>query len=91
MIFADASGVGRSTCVAASCIKGVRCRVAHRGESFRGWNLSPDAGFILRAEAPEDWKQLIETCADEVRRNASSGCPEPGCVAAGQPARKLAC
>src|ERR1700680_2622383 len=41
---------------------GVLCRVAHRANAFT--TEGTDA-FTLRAEVPEDWKQLLETCVDE--------------------------
>jgi SAM-dependent methyltransferase len=47
---------------------GVRCRVAHRGSSFT--TEGTDA-FTLRAEVPEDWKELLETCADEAQSVSS--------------------
>ncbi len=61
LVFADETGLGEQL-VTQLRGAGVRCRVAHRGDSFA--KNGTDA-FTLRAEAPEDWKQLIETCADE--------------------------
>jgi len=61
LVFADASGLGDHL-AAQLRASGVRCRVAHRGSSFA--KNGTDA-FTLRAEVPEDWKQLLETCADE--------------------------
>jgi acyl transferase domain-containing protein/acyl carrier protein len=61
IVFADASGLGDQLAVQLRAI-GVRCRVAHRGSAFT--TEGTDA-FALRAEVPEDWKQLLQTCADE--------------------------
>ena len=61
LIFADTSGVGDRL---ASRLRasGARCRVARRGSDF-----APDGigAYKLRAEAPEDWKRLLETCAGD--------------------------
>ena len=61
LVFADASRLGDqlATQLRAS---GVRCRVARRDGAFT--TEGTDA-FTLRSEVPEDWKQLLETCADE--------------------------
>jgi acyl transferase domain-containing protein/SAM-dependent methyltransferase/acyl carrier protein len=61
LLFADASGLGNRL-AAQLRISGVRCRIAHRGPAFV--ELGNDA-FMLRAEAPEDWTKLLESCADE--------------------------
>jgi len=61
LVFADASRLGDQLAVQLRA-SGVRCRVAHRGSSFT--TEGTDA-FTLRAEVPEDWKQLLETCVDE--------------------------
>ena len=61
LVFADETGLGDQL-AAQLRASGVRCRVAHRGDSFA---KNGTDGFTLRAEAPEDWQQLIETCADE--------------------------
>jgi acyl transferase domain-containing protein/SAM-dependent methyltransferase/acyl carrier protein len=61
LVFADESGLG-DLLAAQLRSSGVRCRVAHRGGSFT--NEGIDA-FTLRAEAPEDWRQLLETCSDD--------------------------
>ena len=61
LVFADASGLGDQLAVQLRS-SGVRCRVAHRCGSFT--TEGTDA-FTLRAEVPEDWKQLLETCVDE--------------------------
>jgi acyl transferase domain-containing protein/NADPH:quinone reductase-like Zn-dependent oxidoreductase/SAM-dependent methyltransferase/acyl carrier protein len=61
LVFADTSGLGDQLAVQLRA-SGVRCRVAHRGSSFT--TEGTDA-FTLRAEVPEDWKELLETCVDE--------------------------
>ncbi len=61
LVFADASGLGDQL-AAQLRTSGVRCRVAHRGSTFA---LEENDAFTLRAEVPEDWKQLLDTCADE--------------------------
>jgi acyl transferase domain-containing protein/acyl carrier protein len=61
LVFADASGLGDQL-AAQLRASGVRCRVAHRGSAF---TTEETDAFALRAEVPEDWKQLLETCADE--------------------------
>lgn len=61
IVFADESGLGDEL-AAQLRAGGVRCRVAHRGSAFAA--KGADA-FTLRAEAPEDWKQLLDACADE--------------------------
>ena len=61
LVFADESGLGDQL-AAQLRATGVRCRVAHRAGAFA--TKGTDA-FTLRAEVPEDWKQLLETCADE--------------------------
>ena len=59
LIFADGSGLGARL---ASRLRerGARCRIAYRGSRFA--NDGTDT-FSLRAEAPEDWKQILEQCA----------------------------
>ncbi len=61
LVFADSSGLGENLATQLR-FSGVRCRVAHRGTAFK--SEGADA-FTLRAEAPEDWKQLLQSCADE--------------------------
>ena len=60
LVFADGSGAGDRL---ASRLRatGARCRVAHRGSDF----AAEGDAFTLRAEAPEDWKQLLEACAGD--------------------------
>ena len=61
LVCADESGVGAELAKTLRAT-GARCRTARRGEVF----ASPEADdFILRAENPEDWKQLFETFEDE--------------------------
>lgn len=61
LVFSDESGLG-DRFAAQLRTSGVRCRVAHRGGSFAA--EGPD-GFTLRSEMAEDWKQLLEACAEE--------------------------
>src|ERR1700694_4377 len=61
LVFADASGLGDQLALQLRA-SGVRCRVAHRAGSFT--TEGTDA-FTLRAEVPEDWKQMLDTCVDE--------------------------
>ena len=55
LIFADEGGIGMSL---ADRLReaGVRCRIARRGTAFAA--PKPDT-FTLRAEAPDDWRQLL--------------------------------
>jgi acyl transferase domain-containing protein/NADPH:quinone reductase-like Zn-dependent oxidoreductase/SAM-dependent methyltransferase/acyl carrier protein len=61
LIFSDSSGLGDRL---ASHLRatGVRCRVARRGDRFALDGLDT---FTLRAEALEDWKQLLLNCRDD--------------------------
>ncbi len=61
LVLADESGLGVKL-VAQLRGRGARCRVAHRGSSFE--EVGTD-DFVLRAEAPEDWKLLRGSCNDE--------------------------
>ncbi|MGB8464710.1 MAG: SDR family NAD(P)-dependent oxidoreductase [Terrimicrobiaceae bacterium] len=61
LIFADRSGLA-ARLVSRLRKSGARCRVAHRGSRFA---LERDDAFTLRAEAPEDWRQLIEVSASD--------------------------
>jgi SAM-dependent methyltransferase len=61
LVFADSSGLGANL-VTQLRLSGARCRIARRGNAFA--SLEDDA-FTLRTEAPEDWKQLLQACADE--------------------------
>jgi acyl transferase domain-containing protein/acyl carrier protein len=61
LICADESGLGDQL-AAKLRISGSRCRIVHRGQAYE--SEGADA-FTVRAEAPEDWKQLIASCADE--------------------------
>jgi acyl transferase domain-containing protein/NADPH:quinone reductase-like Zn-dependent oxidoreductase/SAM-dependent methyltransferase/acyl carrier protein len=62
LIFSDTSGLGDSLVSQLRAV-GVRCRVARRGDHFA---LDGIDAFTLRAEALEDWKQLLHQCADDV-------------------------
>jgi hypothetical protein len=61
LIFADRSGLGMRL---ASRLRksGARCRVAHRGFDYAAGEADT---FTLRADALEDWKQLLEATADD--------------------------
>lgn len=61
LVFADSSGLGESL-VNQLRLSGVRCRIAKRGAAFA---ILDDDAFTLRAEAPEDWKDLLVACANE--------------------------
>ena len=61
LVFADASALG-DTLAAQLRASGVRCRLVRRGAAFAA--AGADA-FTVSAEAPEDWKQLLEACAEE--------------------------
>ena len=60
LVFADSSRLGEIL-VMQLRLSGVRCRIAHRGTAFA---VKGDDTFTLRAESPEDWKQLLESCTD---------------------------
>jgi NADPH:quinone reductase-like Zn-dependent oxidoreductase/acyl carrier protein len=61
LIFADEGGIGMS--LADRLRKtGVRCRIARRGTTFAA--PEPDT-FTLRAEAPDDWRQLLAASAGD--------------------------
>lgn len=59
VIFADASGLGGQL---AKQLReaGARCRIARAGKEFA---VAETDTFTLRAEAVEDWTQLLEACA----------------------------
>ena len=61
IVFADKSGIG-DTLAAQLRATGVRCRVVRQGSAF---SARKNDAFTLRAEVPEDWTQLLQTCADE--------------------------
>lgn len=61
LVFADSSGLGENLATQLR-LSGVRCRIAHRGTTFKSEEVD---AFTLRAESPEDWKQLLQSCADE--------------------------
>ena len=61
LVLADASGLG-DTLATLLRTAGARCRVARSGDAFKS---EKDDEFILRKEAPEDWKQLLAGCVDE--------------------------
>jgi acyl transferase domain-containing protein/acyl carrier protein/phospholipid N-methyltransferase len=61
LIIADSSDLGDRL---ASRLRasGARCRVARRSSQFV---RTDEDAFTLRAEVAEDWKQLLEACADD--------------------------
>ncbi len=61
LVFADDKGLGVQLAERLR-IAGMRCRIARRGSQF---GAEGEDGFMLRAGAAEDWKQLMEVCSDE--------------------------
>src|SRR6185503_787853 len=61
LIFADASGLGGQLATQLRA-DGAHCRIARPGKQFAA--IGADT-FTLRAEAPEDWTQLLTACASE--------------------------
>ena len=61
LIFADSSGLGDRLAERLRAA-GAQCRVAHRGAEFR---CDHKDSFTLRAEVLEDWKRLLEACAQD--------------------------
>ena len=61
LIFADEKGLGASVAERLRTA-GLRCRLARRGSQF---GAEGEDGFTLRADAAEDWKQLMEVCSGE--------------------------
>ena len=59
LIFADASGLGEQLATQLRAA-GARCRIARPGKQFAATGADT---FTLRAEAPEDWTQLLAACA----------------------------
>jgi NADPH:quinone reductase-like Zn-dependent oxidoreductase/NAD(P)-dependent dehydrogenase (short-subunit alcohol dehydrogenase family)/SAM-dependent methyltransferase/acyl carrier protein len=62
LVFGDSSGIGNRLAERLRAA-GARCRVARRGSDF---TTDYHDTFTLRAEIPEDWKQLFGTCAHDV-------------------------
>ena len=60
LILADEAGEEGKVLAARLQADGVRCRVARRGTSFA---VEEGDHFRLRAEAPEDWDQLVQACS----------------------------
>jgi NADPH:quinone reductase-like Zn-dependent oxidoreductase/SAM-dependent methyltransferase/acyl carrier protein len=58
LIFADASGLGGQLATQLRAA-GAHCRIARPGQQFAATDADT---FTLRAEAPEDWTQLLATC-----------------------------
>ncbi|OYW29709.1 MAG: beta-ketoacyl synthase, partial [Chthoniobacter sp. 12-60-6] len=61
LILADRSGIGDQLAAELQS-NGARCRIAYRGSSF---DTDKTDVFTLRAEAPEDWTQLLEACSED--------------------------
>ena len=59
LIFADASGLGGQLATQLRAA-GAHCRIARPGKQFAATGADT---FTLRAEAPEDWTQLLAACA----------------------------
>jgi acyl transferase domain-containing protein/NADPH:quinone reductase-like Zn-dependent oxidoreductase/SAM-dependent methyltransferase/acyl carrier protein len=59
LVFADASGLGGQLATRLRAA-GARCRIARPGKQFAATGAET---FTLRAEAPEDWTQLLAACA----------------------------
>jgi len=80
LVLADGSTLGDQL-TARLRASGVRCRVAQRGTAFAA---AGDDAFTLRAEAPQDWLDLLEACSDDaperfvVMWNLDESDPHPG-------------
>ena len=59
LIFADTSGLGGQLATQLRAA-GVHCRIARPGKLFAATGADT---FTLRADAPEDWMQLLAACA----------------------------
>jgi hypothetical protein len=60
LIFADHGGIGETLALRLRA-NGARCRIVRRGTAF----TAPDAeSYTVRPEAPEDWRELFQTYAD---------------------------
>ena len=59
LIFSDASGLGGQLATQLRAA-GAHCRIARPGKQFAATEADT---FTLRAEAPEDWTQLLAACA----------------------------
>jgi NADPH:quinone reductase-like Zn-dependent oxidoreductase/NAD(P)-dependent dehydrogenase (short-subunit alcohol dehydrogenase family)/acyl carrier protein/SAM-dependent methyltransferase len=64
LLVADRSGVakGLSSLIAES---GATCRIAHLGAKF---SADEKGGFTIRADAPADWVELLQSCAPRPER-----------------------
>src|SRR5262249_60053011 len=58
LILADASGLGGQLATELRAT-GAHCRIARPGKQFAATEADT---FTLRAEAPEDWTQLLAAC-----------------------------
>ncbi|MDP1587578.1 MAG: methyltransferase, partial [Prosthecobacter sp.] len=61
LVFSDNTSLGERL-AARLRDSGVRCRIARRDSQFA---MEGADTFTLRAEAPEDWQQLLEACAED--------------------------
>lgn len=61
LILADRTGLGDKLAAELQG-SGARCRIAYRGSSF---DTDTTDVFMLRAEVPEDWTQLLEACSED--------------------------
>ena len=61
LVFADEGGLGVRLAERLRA-KGVLCRIVHRGSQF---SAEGEDSFTVRADAAEDWKQLMEACSGE--------------------------
>ncbi|WP_395748899.1 SDR family NAD(P)-dependent oxidoreductase [Prosthecobacter sp.] len=61
LVFADRSGLGDQLAGELQK-KGARCRIAYRGTSF---DTDSTDVFMVRPEAPEDLKRLLEECSEQ--------------------------
>ncbi len=61
LIFGDSTGLGDQLALELRAA-GVRSRTVRPGNQFA---IGETYAFTLRAEAPEDWKRLLQECADD--------------------------
>ncbi|MEO5720310.1 MAG: SDR family NAD(P)-dependent oxidoreductase [Chthoniobacterales bacterium] len=61
LVLADEAGTGDRLAQQIRAT-GARCRVAHRGGAFAS---EGEDAYVLRAEEPQDWTQLLAACAQD--------------------------
>lgn len=61
LVFSDSDTLGERL-AAHLRVSGARCRIARCDKQF---TAEDGDAFTLRAESPEDWKQLIDACAED--------------------------